>query len=464
MSTSADLVILGAGPAGLAAAWRAARNGLSVTVLDRADTVGGMAASFTVGGVRVDNGSHRLHPVIPPHLLADLRQLLGDDLQLRRRNGRLRVGDNWVRFPVRSGELVRALPTGKMLRAASEAITQPLRRSAEANYADVLRSSLGATMYEAVYEPYARKMWGLSGERVDPTQAHRRVAADSPWQAAAKIFQPSRDRGARLFYYPRRGFGQIVESLAEAATAAGVDIRLGADVDNLAPTVDDVTVSVLGGEQLVAGQVFSTIPLPILARICRPGPSLSVVEASSRLRFRAMVLVYAVHEGSRPWSAYDSHYLPAQSTPIVRISEPVNYRLSLDDPTDRTVLCCEIPCDFGDQLWNASDEELAAIVSDTVARLGMPRLNLGWVQVKRLRHVYPVYEHGYQESLTGLDSWAASLPRVTTFGRSGLFVHDNTHHALVMAYDAANSLTEGGFDRRAWAAARARFDKHVVED
>jgi len=70
---NADLVVLGAGPAGLAAAWRAARKGLSVIVLERGDSVGGMAASFDVAGFRVDFGSHRLHPAIPPHLLTDLR-------------------------------------------------------------------------------------------------------------------------------------------------------------------------------------------------------------------------------------------------------------------------------------------------------------------------------------------------------------------------------------------------------
>ncbi|MDP9443719.1 MAG: FAD-dependent oxidoreductase, partial [Actinomycetota bacterium] len=87
---SADLVVLGAGPAGLAAAWRAARAGLSTVLLERAAAVGGMAGSFEVAGTRVDLGSHRLHASIDPRILADLTGLLGSDLQLRRRNGRLR--------------------------------------------------------------------------------------------------------------------------------------------------------------------------------------------------------------------------------------------------------------------------------------------------------------------------------------------------------------------------------------
>ncbi|MGH4023479.1 MAG: hypothetical protein ACRDRV_02730, partial [Pseudonocardiaceae bacterium] len=86
------------------------------------------------------------------------------------------------------------------------------------------------------------------------------------------------------------------------------------------------------------------------------------------------------------------------------------------------------------------------------------------VVVRRLRTVYPVYEIGYAEHLRGLDSWASTLPRVTTFGRLGLFVHDNTHHAITMAYDAVAALGDGRWDATAWSAARHRFTDHVVED
>ena len=111
MNGSQDLVVLGAGPAGLAAAWRAARRGLKVTLLERAERVGGLAGSFDVAGFRVDHGSHRLHPSTPAPLISDLRGLLGPDLQSRPRNGRLRIAGRWVGFPLNAGELARKLPT-----------------------------------------------------------------------------------------------------------------------------------------------------------------------------------------------------------------------------------------------------------------------------------------------------------------------------------------------------------------
>ncbi|WP_214370168.1 protoporphyrinogen/coproporphyrinogen oxidase [Pseudonocardia sp. H11422] len=465
---SADLVVLGAGPAGLAAAWRAARAGRSVVLLERSDTVGGMAAGFDVAGIRVDHGSHRLHPSIDAGVLADLTGLLGDDLQLRPRNGRLQIGGAWVGFPLRPAELARRLPRGLVARIAADTATAPLRRRSTppASYADALRRSLGPGLYGALYAPYAEKLWGRCGDGIDAEQARRRVTADTPWKIAARMLRGNRDGQGRVFRYPRRGFGQLTDAVAAAAAGAGARIELRTQAVALSPRADGVTVRTSGGAAISAGHVFSTVPLTALARIVEPDPPPNVIAAAADLPFRAMVLVYLVLEGPRPWTAYDAHYLPGAGTPVTRVSEPANYRDSADDPADRTVLCAEIPCAPDDAIWNATDDDLAARVADDLARAGLPPVHPAAVVTRRLRHVYPVYEIGFGARLAGLDAWAGSLPGVTTFGRLGLFAHDNTHHAFVMAYDAVDALTgpASGFDGRAWAAARQRFAGHVVED
>lgn len=465
MSGSHDLVVLGAGPAGLAAAWRAALRGLKVTLLERADHVGGLAGSFDIAGVRVDHGSHRLHPSTPPRLLADLRGLLGDDLQTRPRHGRLRVAGRWVGFPLRAGDLARELPASLVARIVRESATAPLRRAGEDTYASVLRASLGPTLYDSVYGPYAEKLWGLAGERISGAQARRRVSADTGVKIAGRVLRGNRgDRAGRTFHYPRRGFGQIVEALADAAATAGAEIRLEAEVDNVRVFEDEVVVSTQDGDVITAQRAFSTLPLPVLARISRPAPSLAGVESATRLRFRAMLLVYVVHGGGR-WTPYDAHYIPGPETPISRISEPANYRDSADDPSDRSVLCAEIPCAMTDEVWGLDDESLGDVVDEALAQAGLPAVHRAHVETRRLGQVYPVYRVGYEDDLAGVDRWARMLRRVVTFGRQGLFAHDNTHHALMMAYDAVDALRDDGrFDRYAWTAARERFNHHVVED
>jgi protoporphyrinogen oxidase len=467
VTAPAPLVVLGSGPAGLAAAWQAARRGHPVTVLERTDRVGGLSGSFEVAGVRVDHGSHRLHPATPPHLLADLRALLGGDLQTRPRNGRLRVAGEWVGFPLRPAELLRALPPATTARIGAEALTAPLRGRERPSFAATLRKGLGPTLYREMYAPYAEKLWGLPGERISADQAAKRVTADTPWKVAARVLRLDRSARAgqgRVFHYPRRGFGQIVEALAAAAAKAGADIRLGEEVTEVEHGPDVVGVRTRSGHSVEAGHAFSTVPLPVLAGLCRPAPPEQVLSAAGRLTFRAMVLVYVVHERGR-WSPYDAHYLPGPETPVTRLSEPANYRVSADDPTDRSVLCAEVPCAVGDSVWTATEDELAGLVEGALRVTGLPPVRRGEVVVRRLPHVYPVYEPGYESHLAGLDDWVGSLPRLTTFGRLGLFAHDNTHHALAMAYDAVAALRpDGSRDESAWSAARDRFARHVVED
>jgi hypothetical protein len=87
------------------------------------------------------------------------------------------------------------------------------------------------------------------------------------------------------------------------------------------------------------------------------------------------------------------------------------------------------------------------------------------VTTRRLSHAYPIYLNGYESSLAMLDAWASSLDRFLTFGRQGLFAHDNTHHALAMAYAAVDCVQgDGGFDDGRWAGHRSEFESHVVED
>jgi protoporphyrinogen oxidase len=457
----ADLVVLGGGPAGVGAAYRAAQRGLDVVLLERGDRVGGLAGSFEVAGVRVDHGSHRLHPTTDPVILAELRQLLGDDLQLRRRNGRIRLAGRWIAFPLRPADLARRLPPSFAAAALRDTATSPFRRARADTFAEVLRAKLGPAMCERFYFPYARKLWGLEPGEIAGEQARRRVGADSPLALVRRALAGG--RGPRgVFWYPRRGYGQLSEALAEAAAAAGATLRLGAEVTGVRFPDDRATVEVGGAEPIEAGRVFSTLPLPLLARLTEPAPPEHALAAASKLAYRAMVLVYLALRRPR-YTEFDAHYLPEAWTPVTRVSEPKNYRDG-DDPADTTVLCAEIPCALGDETWSADDDALAAVVLDALGHAELPRAQPFEVVVRRVPRVYPVYRVGYERSLEELEAWAAAQPRLLSFGRQGLFVHDNAHHALAMAWEAAAALTADGFDEASWSRARERFATHVVED
>lgn len=460
-TTTADFVILGAGPAGLGAAYRLASRGFQVVVLERRSRVGGLAGSFEVAGQRVDHGSHRLHATTPPPILRLLRSLLGTELQLRTRRGRIRIEDRWLAFPPDPRGIVRSLPPAFLARAALSAAAASLRPRRRRTFSDYVTTGLGKVMGEAFYFPYARKIWGVDPEELSGDQARRRISADTPWKLARRVATGRRGAG-RSFYYPAGGFGRIPETLAEAADEAGAEIRLSTEAAGIELGKSAVTVTSSGGDRIVAGQAWSTIPLTSLAGLVEPVPGDPAPRVDG-IEYRAMLLVYLAVPTER-YTRFDAHYFPGEDAVMTRVSEPKNYRDG-PDPPDRTVLCAEIPCSPDGDRWRLPPRELAGLVGDALARCGLEHPRPVEVAVRRIRHAYPVYRLGNEEAPASLISWTDRRRNLVTLGRQGLFAHDNTHHTLAMAWAAAGAVDrDGRFDLDRWEAARRTFDDHVVED
>jgi protoporphyrinogen oxidase len=481
MSTSSQakkdlphVVILGAGPAGVGAAHRLACGGIArVTVLEQRDTVGGNAGSFQLDGVWVDYGSHRLHPACDPGILSDLHELLGKDLLDRPRHGRIRLENRWIHFPLKPGDLLLRLPKKFALGVTSDLVRKHVRGvdNSPESFASVLERSLGRTICREFYFPYARKLWGLPPEELASTQARRRVSGNSVWKIFRKIANavPGLKRpGAGRFFYPKFGYGQISQRLYEAAKNAGAEFLFGARV--VAVEREDGRIAgvryELGGTEhrIPTRSVWSTLPISLLVRSMRPEAPPEVLRAGSQISFRGMILIYLTLEQDR-FSEYDAHYFPEESTPISRLSEPKVYSNSTEPP-GRTVLCAELPSDPGSREWEMSDQELGDLLRSWLERAGLPvRAKVLRVLTRRLRQAYPVYRRGYEEHFAMIDQWLGEVEGLLTFGRQGLFVHDNTHHALYMAQAASKCLrADGNFDKDLWAHYRQIFETHVVED
>jgi protoporphyrinogen oxidase len=468
------VVILGAGPAGVGAAYQLVKKGIArVTVLEQKETVGGNAGSFELEGVHCDYGSHRLHPVVAPEIMEDLRRLLGKDLLFQTRHGRILLRGHWIHFPLKPMDLFLRLPKSFALSVFGDMARKLFPRGAGGpeTFATVLERGLGRTICREFYFPYARKLWGVGPEELAVTTAQRRVSGSSIGKILRKVskqipgFKPPT---AGRFYYPRRGYGQISECLYDAARQAGAEFKFGARFTGIERDGNCITAVryQLGGKdfEIPTGQVWSTIPISILLQGMRPAPPPQVLEASSKVSFRGMILIYLVLDRDQ-FSFYDAYYFPEEAVPISRMSEPKNFTRSTE-PRGRTVLCAELPSDPGLLEWQMTDEELGKHLCDWVERAGLPRpAPVAKVITRRLRQAYPVYRRGYEEYFSVMDEWLGGIDGMLTFGRQGLFAHDNTHHTLAMAYAAASCLApDGRFDRAQWAAHRKEFETHVVED
>jgi protoporphyrinogen oxidase len=462
------VVILGGGPAGVGGAFYLRRQGRAqVTLLEQQESPGGNAGSFNIDGLQVDFGSHRLHHACDPEILGDIRQLLGDDLLKMPRHGRIRLRGRWLHFPLQAKDLLLRLDRGFALSSTRDMVQRmlPGGPAEGCTFASVLRANLGRTICDHFYFPYARKIWGHEPEELSAIQARRRVSAGSFTKLLKKVLKPRAT--SAFFYYPRRGYGQISTAFAEGARAHGADVRLGWRVTAIAP--HDETRWAVRAERngdvqtFCADHVWSTIPISLVARMMQPPPPASVLEATGKISYRAMVLVYLVLDVDQ-FTTTDAHYFPEENITATRISEPKNYSGS-SEPRGKTVLCAEVPCAVDDALWRMTDAELGERIAEDLARSGipLPRPPVG-VVTRRLRQAYPIYLRGYEVPFGVLDAWAENVPRFLVYGRQGLFAHDNTHHALYMASAAAECLVDGQFDQERWRQYREIFATHVVED
>jgi protoporphyrinogen oxidase len=337
----------------------------------------------------------------------------------------------------------------------------------------VLERGLGRTICREFYFPYARKIWGLEPDDLAAEQAQRRVSAGSLAKLVRRLLPGAGGAAGGAarrgtFFYPRGGFGRISERIAEAALEEGARLHLETSVERVrvepAGSFELEIKTPSGAQRLAADHVWSTIPVGALARRLDPAPPAAVLDAAARLELRAMLLVYLVL-GTQRFSEYDAHYFPGPEVPFTRLSEPKNYA-ALEEPRGRTVLCAELPCAPSDPVFSLGDAALGELVIDGLARAGLPvRAPLLEVAVRRLPAAYPIYRRGFEAHFAALDAALDAVPGLLTFGRQGLFAHDNTHHALAMALGATDCLSDdGAFDHGEWHRYRRIFASHVVED
>ena len=331
-------------------------------------------------------------------------------------------------------------------------------------FESVLRASLGDTICEHFYFPYARKLWGLEPQDLSGVQARKRVSAGT----VAKIFRRILSPGERnRFYYPRKGYGQISEAIAAEGRKHGADYLLGWSASAIG-TADGrfrIEITNIRGETrlIEADHVWSTIPVPVLCRLIAPPAPENVLRACRKINYRSMILIYLTLPLNR-YSATDAYYFPEEHINMTRLSEPKNYS-GTDQPAGMTTLCAELPCRYQGRKWNMPDEELGRLILRDMGAAGLPVENPIRTFCHRLPQAYPIYTMGYEQDLGIVESWLGNMANLLVFGRQGLFAHDNTHHTLYMAYAAVNCMgMDGRFDRERWEDYRRVFATHVVED
>lgn len=463
-----SLVILGAGPAGMAAAMTLHRAGRRFVLVEKAAQVGGLAKTYQFGDFRTDNGPHRFFS--KNRFLYDfIEGLIGEHWISVDRFTRFYIGGCFFRYPIEFKDTLSKLGWRTAARAVYDYfVLQKLRpfKRPPRNFEEYALSQFGRTLAEFNILNYTEKIWGVPCRDLSWEWGEQRIQGLSVASLLKKMLL-SRGGPKTLvdrFYYPDLGTGLIYEEIKRRIESDN-RVLLGTEpteIEHADGRVRRIGLS-SGDEFRDPAHVISSIPITKLVGLLRPAPPDNVLRAAASLRFRSQVYLFVTL--AKPRVSRDQWiYFPDPEVPFGRISEMKNFSAKMS-PQDKTSLFIEFFCWEGDAVWRSSKEELTKIALEWLERLGFVRASEG-IDVRHLRqsNVYPTYDLGYKQRLGVVERYFDSFSNLLTIGRPGRFRYTNQDHSLEMGILAARGVLEGRRpDLSEIGMEREYFEKGEVE-
>jgi protoporphyrinogen oxidase len=472
MTQKPKVVILGAGPAGISAAWRLTKLGYPVTVLERDGAVGGMGQTIKVGDYSVDFGPHTFHireTAESKEILKTITPFFGDNpLTLVRGTRVLLRGKEYV-YPLEMlqvlfgvNPLLSALILFDYSMATLKSFFAPAKT--EDSFEEWGIRNLGRTLYDLCFGIYSSRVWGLPTSQISSKQAQR-VAKLNLKNIILRTFGIKADPATYFtkYFYPRKGISTLYDGMAREVTAAGNTVLLNAPavrVERTGDKVSRVIYRTAAGEQpLECDILLSTLPLPALAGMVSPALPEPVITNAARLRYRSLKLIYIALKRPR-LTDYHWIYLLDDDYRVNRMSEQKNVSPDMV-PADRTIVCIELSLWKHEPLWTASDEEIYQIALRDLLKMGygITEQDVDTYYVTQIETAYPVYELNFEDHLIPVLEGVHEVRNLMTLGRHGLFLNNSMDDNVGLGFQVADHIERKGADSRVWVAEMLEFMK-----
>jgi protoporphyrinogen oxidase len=472
LSRVQSTVVIGAGPAGLSAAYELNKQGYPVTVLE-ADPVqvGGLSRTVTYQGYRFDIGGHRFFSK-SAEIEALWTEILGSEMQVCRRLSHIFYRGVFFDYPIRPTDVFAKLGPGfTTLCLLSYLKARLFPRPNPVSFEDWVINQFGERLYRTFFKTYTEKVWGIPCHEISADWAAQRIKGLSMASLIRKTFFPNREGVIKTlidrFRYPRLGPGQMWERVQTLLAEAGQPVQLDRKVTAIhwnRAGVQAVQACSQGGETFwVTGEQFiSTMPLRSLVRALVPAAPEPVREAAEQLRYRDFLTVALLVDEP---NLFPDHWIYIHD-PSVRVGRIQNFKnWSADMVPDPSVTCLglEYFCSATDPFWGQTDGDLMALATLELQRLGL----LGKAKVLggtviRAPKAYPVYNHGYQAHIQTIRAFLEeALPNLQVAGRNGMHRYNNQDHAMMTGLLAARNIVAGERRYDGW---RVNQDAEYLEE
>jgi protoporphyrinogen oxidase len=444
------VVILGAGPAGLTAAYELSNLGIPCVVLEQDAVVGGLARTVEYKGFRFDIGGHRFYTKVS--LVQQIwREVLGDDLLTCKRLSRIYYKSRFFQYPLEPMDAIRGLGVTEALRCALSFVRGQLFPTLpERDFATWVSNRFGRRLFETFFESFTEKVWGMECRKIAAEWAAQRIHGLSLWSLLRDAVLRRTDQQTKTlikeFQYPRLGPGMLWSRMKEIVEQRGVRVILNAPVESVEWQEGRVVSVRAGGETYHGRDFISSIPIRELIAKLNPAAPPALLAAAKKFHYRDFLTVALMVRGR---NLFPDNWIYVHD-PMVsagRVQNYGNWSREMTPGPDWTCLGVEYFCNMTDAIWKAPDEDLIALAKGEMVQLGLVREHdVVDGAVVRMPKAYPVYGRGYKEGIASVRDFLAAVPNLQLVGRNGMHRYNNQDHSMLTAILAARNVAGARFD------------------
>jgi protoporphyrinogen oxidase len=447
------IAIIGAGPAGLTAAYQLAKAGQEVTVFEAdAQYVGGISRTENYKGYLFDIGGHRFFSKNKE--VEDLwTEILPNDMLERPRSSSIFYKRLFFSYPLNAVEALRKLGFVESVRCVLSYIRSKIFPVKDpVNFEDWVSNHFGKRLYTIFFKTYTEKVWGIPCKEISADWAVQRIKGLSLSSAIKNaIIKPAAaSKGPVIktlidtFRYPRLGPGMMWNACAEKATAMGATIHMNAAVNTISLQERKWCISTTSNTTFEGfDYVLSSAAIAQLLPAIQPSLPEAGQQAAKQLKYRDFITVILIlkdeHRFSENWIYVHD--------PTVKAGRIQNFKSwSPDMVPDETMACygLEYFCFEGDGMWQSTDEELITLGKKEIEKIGIAQASAvtdGYVV--RQKKAYPVYDHSYKENIMLVKDALKQYPGLYLMGRNGMHKYNNQDHSMMTAMLAVKNILAG---------------------